>query len=396
MGALDGLVVLDLGTRIGAPFAATLLAELGADVIKVEHPRTGDFMRTIGPFTEDGASVWWSVEGRGKRSITLDLSKPRGQELLRRLVEHADVLVENFQPGTMEHWGIGADELRAVNPRLVVARVSVYGQDGPYRDRPGLDRNGIAMGGLLHITGYPDEPPVRPGVIVADYLAALFNTIGILAAVIERARSGEGQTIDVALYESVLRIMEWTVAAYDKLGIVRERAGNRLANSAPLDNFATADGAYVCVVAAGDGLFPRLCRAMAREDLLDDERFSSLEARARNADAINGVVAEWCGARTLDEIERILIEHEVPVSAVYPVDRIVADPHVRARRSLVIVEDETIGPVLQQGPIPRMDRTPAVVQRPAPTLGEHNPQIYGDLLGLSAPELEVLRSDGVI
>jgi crotonobetainyl-CoA:carnitine CoA-transferase CaiB-like acyl-CoA transferase len=396
VGALDGLVVLDLGTRIGAPFAATLLAELGADVIKVEHPRTGDFMRTIGPFTEDGASVWWSVEGRGKRSITLDLSKPRGQELLRRLVEHADVLVENFQPGTMERWGIGADELRAVNPRLVVARVSVYGQDGPYRDRPGLDRNGIAMGGLLHITGYPDEPPVRPGVIVADYLAALFNTIGILAAVLERARSGEGQTIDVALYESVLRIMEWTVAAYDKLGIVRERAGNRLPNSAPLDNYATADGAYVCVVAAGDGLFPRLCRAMAREDLLDDERFSSLDARARNADAINGVVAEWCGARTLDEIERILIAHDVPVSAVYPVDRIVADPHVRARGSLVIVEDETIGPVLQQGPIPRMDRTPAVVPRPAPALGEHNPQIYGELLGLSAGELDVLRSDGVI
>ncbi len=395
MGALDGLRVLDLGTRIGAPFAATLLAELGADVIKVEHPRAGDFMRTIGPFAGEH-SVWWSVEGRGKRSITLDLSKPKGQKLLRRLVPHADVLVENFQPGTLERWDLSPDSLRAINPRLIVARVSVYGQDGPYRDRPGLDRNGIAMGGLLHITGYPDEPPVRPGVIIADYLAALFNTIGVLAAVVERARSDEGQTIDVALYESVLRVMEWTVAAYDKLGIVRERAGNRLPNSAPLDNYRTADGSYVCIVAAGDGLFPRLCAAMERADLLDDERFSTLDARARNGDEINAIVAAWCAQRSLDDIERVLRAHEVPVSAVYSVDRIVADPHVRAREALVQIDDPEIGPVLQQAPVPRLDRTPSRVERPAPRLGEHNPQIYGELLGISPTELEELRHDGVI
>jgi crotonobetainyl-CoA:carnitine CoA-transferase CaiB-like acyl-CoA transferase len=186
-GALEGIRVLDLGTRVGAPFAATLLGELGADVIKVEQPGAGDFMRSIGPFDGE-TSLWWSVEGRGKRSITLDLSKPAGQDVLRRLVMHADVLVENFQPGTLERWNLAPDDLRALNPRLVVSRVSVYGQDGPYRDRPGLDRNGIALGGLLGITGYADRPPVRPGVIIADYLTALFNTIGVLAALLERER----------------------------------------------------------------------------------------------------------------------------------------------------------------------------------------------------------------
>src|SRR5438105_10937608 len=289
-GALAGIRVLDLGTRIGAPFAATLLAELGAEVVKIEQPGTGDFMRTIPPF-DQGVSLWWAVDGRGKKSVTLDLSTERGQEVLRRLVEHADVLVENFQPGTLERWNLAPESLRRINPRLIVSRVSVYGQDGPYRDRPGLDRNGIALGGLLHITGYPDAPPVRSGVIVADYLTALFNTIGVLAALYERERSGEGQGVELALYESVLRIMEWTVAAYDRQGVVRERTGNRLANSAPLDNYETADGRYVCIAAAGDVLFPRLCAAMENEALLTDERFASLAQRAKHGDEINAVVA---------------------------------------------------------------------------------------------------------
>ena len=394
-GALDGIRVLDLGTRIGAPFAATLLAEFGADVIKVEQPGTGDFMRSIGPF-EGETSLWFAVEGRGKRSITLDLSTAEGQDLLRRLVEHADVLVENFQPGTLERWNLGPEDLRARNPRLIVSRTSVYGQDGPYRDRPGLDRNGIALGGLLHITGEPDRPPVRPGVIVADYLTAMFNTIGILAALVERARSDEGQTVESALYESVLRIMEWTVAGFDRLGIVRERTGNRLPNSAPLDNWRTADGEWVCIAAAGDGLFPRLCKAMGREELLADERFATLEARARNADAINAIVGDWCAVRSIAEVERILVEHQVPVSRIYAIDQIVADEHVRARGSIIEVEDPVLGPVKQQGPVPRMDRTPPRIPRGAPRLGEHNDDIYGGLLGLSPDEMLALRDAGVI
>ena len=394
-GALDGIRVLDLGTRIGAPFAATLLGELGADVIKIEQPGTGDFLRTIPPFDGD-VSLFWAVEGRGKRSVTIDLSTPQGQELLKKLIPHADVLVENFQPGTLERWNLAPADLTAINPRLILSRVSVYGQDGPYRERPGLDRNGIALGGLLHITGHPDTPPVRPGVIIADYLTALFNTIGILAALVDRARTDRGQQVEVALYESVLRVMEWTVAAYDRLGVVRERAGNRLPNSAPLDNYETADGRYVCIAAAGDVLFPRLCDAMGRTDLLDDERFATLGARARNGDAINAEVAAWCKTKTLAEIEATLVAKQVPVSGVYAVDQIVEDPQVLARDAVVPVEDPVLGPIRQQAPVPRLDRTPLRVARGAPKLGEHTNEVLTELLGMSDEEIASLRSAGVV
>jgi crotonobetainyl-CoA:carnitine CoA-transferase CaiB-like acyl-CoA transferase len=394
-GALEGIRVLDLGTRIGAPFAATLLAELGAEVIKVEQPGTGDFMRTIPPL-EKGVSLWWAVEGRGKKSITLDLSKPKGQDILRRLVEHADIVVENFQPGTLERWNLAPESLREINPRLIVSRVSVYGQDGPYRDRPGLDRNGIALGGLLHITGYPDAPPVRPGVIVADYLTALFNTVGILAALFERERSGEGQGVELALYESVLRIMEWTVAAHDRQGVVRERTGNRLPNSAPLDNYRSGDGRYVCIAAAGDALFPRLAKAMRNEDLLADRRFSTMQARAENADRINEIVQQWCSQLTAAQIEEALLQHEVPVSRIHAIDEIVADPHVRARGSIIEVDDPALGPIKQQAPVPRLDRTPLRVQSGAPRLGEHTAEVLGALLGMTAEALDELRAEGVV
>jgi formyl-CoA transferase len=394
-GALDGTRVLDLGTRIGAPFAATLLGELGADVIKIEQPGTGDFLRTIPPFDGD-VSLFWAVEGRGKRSVTIDLSKPEGQDLLKKLVPHADVLVENFQPGTLERWNLAPADLTKINPRLIVSRVSVYGQDGPYRDRPGLDRNGIALGGLLHITGYPDAPPVRPGVIIADYLTALFNTIGVLAALVDRERTDKGQQVEVALYESVLRVMEWTVAAYDRLGIVRERAGNRLPNSAPLDNYETADGRYVCIAAAGDVLFPRLCKAMGRPELVDDERFASLARRAENSDAINAEVAAWCKARTRGEIEETLVAHQVPVTGVYGIDEIVEDPQVLAREAVLPIEDPVLGPVRQQAPVPRLDRTPLEVARGAPRLGEHTEEVLHELLGMSPGEIASLRSAGVV
>jgi len=394
-GALDGIRVLDLGTRIGAPFAATLLGEFGADVIKIEQPGTGDFLRSIPPFEGD-VSLFWAVEGRGKRSVTIDLSRPAGQELLRKLVPYTDVVVENFQPGTLERWNLAPDDLRAINARLIVSRVSVYGQDGPYRDRPGLDRNGIALGGLLGITGFPDAPPVRPGVIIADYLTALFNAVGILAALLERARSDQGQQVELALYESVLRVMEWTVAAYDRLGIVRVRAGNRLPNSAPLDNYGTADGRYVCIAAAGDVLFPRLARAIGREDLLSDPRFSTLKDRAENADAINAEVAAWCRSRTLAEIERVLIDAQVPVTGVYGIDEIVADRHVQAREAIVSVADPTIGPVRQQAPVPRLDRTPLRISQGAPRLGEHTEEVLGELLGMTGEQIAALREDGIV
>lgn len=401
-GPLAGVRVLDLGTRIGAPFAATLLGDLGAEIIKVELPGVGDFMRTIGPFVDD-YSLFWAVEGRGKKSVTLDLRKPKGQALLKQLVARADVVVENFQPGTLEGWGLGYDDLAAVNPGIILTRVSVYGQTGPYRDRPGLDRNGIAMGGLMYLTGYPDRPPVRPGLIVSDYLTGVFNAFSIVAALYERDRRAQtsgatpqGQWVDLSLYESILRIMEHTLATYDRTGVVREREGNRLRNSAPLDNWRTKDDKFICIIAAGDGLFPRLAKAMGRPDLLTEARFATMALRAQHGDEINQLVADWVGAHTATELQQTLTEHEVPFGFAFSVADIFADPHIAARGSIETVEDPTIGPIRMQGVYPRFSRTPGQVQGGAPPLGAHSDEVYSSLLGLSADELAALRRERVI
>jgi formyl-CoA transferase len=394
---LEGLRILDAGTRIAAPFAATLLADFGAEVWKIELPGQGDFMRTIGPF-DDGYSLFWAVEGRNKKSITLDLRKPRGQDLFKRLVPLADAIVENFQPGTLEGWGLGYEVLEALNPKIILTRATVYGQDGPYRDRPGLDRNGIAHGGLLYLTGYPDRPPVRPGIIISDYVTGVFNALSILIALYERDTrgSGRGQSVDLALYESMFRLMEHTVASYDRLGVVREREGNRLKNSAPLDNWETRDGQFVSIIAAGDGLFPRLAKAMDRPDLLQDPRFKTLADRAQHGDEINAVVGAWCRSRTAEEIERILVDAQVPVCRAFSIRDIFADPHYAARGDIALVDDPTIGPVKMQGVYPRLSRTPGAIRRGAPRLGEHNREIYQGVLGLADEEVESLARDGVI
>src|SRR3954465_2657136 len=307
-GPLTGLRVLDLGTRIAAPFCAGLLGEQGAEVIKIEQPGTGDFMREIGPFTEEGYSLFWAVEGRGRRSVTLNLRTPRGQELFRALAATADVVVENFRPGTLERWNIAPRDL---DPRLVVVRISSFGQDGPYSPRPGLDRVGIGYGGLLNLTGYPDRPPVRVGVTISDYLTGGFAAQAAVGALYARdARGGTGAVIDAALYGAVLRILEWTLPAYDRLGTVRNREGNRLANSAPLDNYPTRDGKYVCIVAGSDANFARLCKAMDRLALLDDARFTRLVDRAAHGDTINGIVADWTASLPAREIEARCVAHD--------------------------------------------------------------------------------------
>ncbi len=392
---LRGIRVLDLGTRIAAPFAATLLAEFGAEVIKVELPDGGDFLRHIGPFVAD-YSLWWAVDNRCKKSITLDLRKPAGRELFLKLVPQVDVIVENFQPGTLEKWGLDFTTLRQHNPRIILARVSVYGQTGPYRDRPGLDRIGIAFGGLLYLTGYPDRPPVRPGILIADYLTAVFNAFGIMLALFHRERGGAGQWIDLAMYESVFRVLEYTAAAYDRLGFVRERSGNQLPNSAPLDNWETKDGEFVCIVAAGDALFRRLAQAMGRPELPSDPRFATLEARVAHAEEIHAVVGEWVREHTAAEIESILVAAEVPVSRVYSIADIFADPHYRTRQSIVEVNDPVIGPIRMQAVYPRLSETPGQITRGAPRLGEHNAEVYGQLLGLSPAEQQRLRELRVI
>ena len=393
---LDGIRILDIGTRIAAPFAASLLADFGADVIKVELPGRGDFMRNIGPFA-DGYSLWWSVEGRNKKSITLDLRKPRGREVFLDLVGHCDVVVENFRPGTLEAWDLGHPRLAERNPGLILTRASVYGQSGPYSERPGMDRNGISFSGLLYLTGYADRPPVRPGIIIADYLTGVFNALAIMIALYHRdVHRGGGQSVDLTLYESLFRILEHTLPAYDKLGIVRERTGNRLRNSAPLDNWETADGQFISIAAPGDQLFPRLARAMDMSELIDDPRFSSLTRRAENADAINDIVADWCKRHDAAEIERIMLEQDVPVARALNIADIVSDPHYIARESFVTVDDPVIGPVKQPAVFPRFSETPGSIRRPAPALGEHNAEVYGDLLGLDESALARLREEGVI
>lgn len=398
-GPLGGIRVIDVGTRIGAPFAATLLGEFGADVIKVEDPRGGDFLRHIGPFADGpdgGYSLFWATEGRTKRSVTLDLRVPEGQSLLRHLACHADVLVENFRPGTMEGWGLGPADLESANPGLVYSRVSVYGQDGPYADRPGLDRMAIALGGLLYVTGEADRPPQRPGVVVGDYLTGVFAAFGIMVALWERQGSGQGQSLDLALYESVLRILEAIPAAFDVNGEVRERSGNRLAHSAPLDNYMCGDGVYACVVGASDANFARLCAAIGRRDLLDDPRLDTLAARAAAGDELNDVVAAWCASRPSAEVVATLVAGGVPVATAASIADVFADPQVSARSALATVDDPVAGRLREQGVTPRMSRTPGSISRPAPLLGEHNEEVYCGLLGMTADELDRLRCAGVV
>ena len=398
-GPLEGVRVLDLGTRIAAPFCAGLLGEMGAEVVKIEQPGRGDFMREIGPFMEtDGGesySLFWAVEGRGRKSITLDLRRNEGQDLFRRLASTADVVVENFRPGTLEQWHIGPADL---DPKLVVVRISAFGQDGPYAPRPGLDRMGIGYGGLLQLTGYPDRPPVRVGVTISDYLTGVFSAHAAVASLYARdaRRSGRGAVIDAALYGAPLRILEWTIAAYDQLGVVRGREGNRLANSAPLDNYPTADGKYVCIVAGSDANFSRLCKAMDRPDLLDDARFTKLADRAAHEDEINGIVTEWTRARTAADIERACVDCDVPVATAYTPADMFADPHFGARGDLVEVDDPVAGTMRQQAPFPRFTGEAPAAPSGAPRLGADTREVLGDELGLSTGELDALAADGVI
>jgi crotonobetainyl-CoA:carnitine CoA-transferase CaiB-like acyl-CoA transferase len=409
-GPLSGIRVIDVGTRISAPFCAGLLGELGADVIKVELPGQGDFMRSMGPFVpvEDGPgySLSWAVEGRGRRGVTCDLRQPEGKELFKRLLATADVLCENFRPGTMERWGLGPDE---VAPELVYVRISAFGQTGPYAPRPGLDRLGIAFGGLLNLTGEPDRPPVRTGVNISDYLTGTFAAFAAVAALYGRDAGpgvgenpgqprgdGQGEVIDAALYESVLRVMEWTLAGYDRLGIVRQREGNRLSTSAPLDNYPTADGSYICIVAGSDANFSRLCAAMGRPELTTDPRFATLANRAVHGDEINGMVEAWTSGLTAEEISERCVEHDVPVGTAYTAADIFVDPHMTSRGDLVSIDDPVIGAVRQQAPFPRLGRHPAPVPSGAPRLGEHNHEVWCGLVGLSDDELADLTARGIV
>ena len=395
-GPIQGIRVLELGTMVAGPVCGTLLADFGAEVIKVESPGSGDPIRQSGPAIE-GESLYWQVEGRNKLSITLNLRKPEGQEVLRRLVREVDVLIENFKPGTMKKWGIDYDALKAENPKLIMLSVSGFGQTGPYATRPAYDRIALAFSGFLNMTGYPDQPPVRPGIAVADYQAAIFGAFGIMLALYYRdARGGTGQHIDCSLFESIFRFTDIMVMAYDKLGVNRERRGNRHFAAAPGDHYPTHDGRYLCLTVAATNIFRRLCQAMGQESLADDPRFISHADRSDNFDVINTMVAGWIVSQSVDEVCDTLREHSVPYSLIYSVEDIVKDPHYLARGAIKTIEHPKLGSLKVQASHPILSESPAVEIRPAAALGEHTNHILQSWLNLSVDSLKELQRKNVI
>lgn len=392
--ALEGVRVVDFATFIAAPFAAGLLAEMGADVIKVEQPGTGDAIRELGT-KANGRALFWALEGRGRRSVTLNLRVPRGQELALELIRRADIVVENFRPGTLERWNLGYERMQEVNPGVVLLRISAYGQTGPNAPRPGFGRIAQAFGGLTYLAGHPDRPPVLPGsATLADYAAGLYGAFAVLAALRHRDRTGEGQIVDVSLYESIFRFTDYLALAYDALGIVRERAGSQ-AHAAPHDHFPTADEKWIAIACTSDRIFARLATAIGDPSWAGDPAYASMEARVARRAEVDARVAAWTRRYPLHELRALLDQADVPNSPIYSIADIFADPHYAARGTLVEVDDPVIGPVKVPAPVPHFSATPARPPSPAPSLGQHNAEVYAEL-GLSESELSHLQDTGVV
>ncbi len=374
---LNGVRVLELGQLIAGPFAAKTLADFGADVIKIEAGGTGDPLRKW-RLLRDGTSVWWQVQSRNKRSLAIDLRSAEGQAAVRRLAAEADVVVENFKPGKLEEWGIGWEQLHALNPGLVMLRISGYGQTGPDADKPGFGILGEAMGGLRYLTGEPGRVPVRVGVSIGDTLAALHGVIGVLMALRHReVNGGEGQFIDVALYESVFNCMESLLPEYDAFGTVRERAGSALPGIAPSNAYPCADGHYVLIGGNADSIFRRLMDAIGRQDLADDPDLAHNDGRAARADELDAAIGEWTGTRDREAVIRVLGKAGVPVGKIYSVADIATDPQYRSRDMILDTEDRDGNALKVPGIVPKLSLTPGSIRRRAPALGEHNTEILG-------------------
>ncbi|WP_448616863.1 CaiB/BaiF CoA transferase family protein [Modestobacter sp. URMC 112] len=395
-GALTGIRVVELGQVIAGPFCGQLLGDLGADVVKVEPPGVGDVLRQWGRVHgDDGDSLWWRVTGRNKRSVTVDLRRPEGQELVRRLAGRADVLLENFRPGTMERWGLGWEELSGVNERLVMVRVSGFGQTGPYAQRAGYAAIGEAMGGLRALTGYPDRPPTRVGLSIGDSLAGTMAALGAVAALEARRRTGRGQVVDASIFESVLAMTESLVPEWQVAELRRERTGATLPGIAPSNVYPT-EGGSVLIAANQDSVFRRLAAAMGMPELADDPRYADHRARGERQAELDAVIAGWTRARTAAETLEVLHRAGVPAGLVYEPGDMLGDPHFRARGSIVRVPDEEFGEVAMPAVVPRLSDTPGSVRERAPRLGEHTDAVLTELLGLSAEEIADLRSGGVV
>jgi formyl-CoA transferase len=392
---LQGLKVIELGGLIAGPYAASVFAQFGAEVIKIESPGEGDPLRRWRKL-HNGTSVWWYSLSRNKKSVTLNLKSEQGREILRRLLETADVLVENFRPGVLESWGLGWDELSRINAGLVMVRISGYGQTGPYRDRPGFAAIAEAMGGLRYLTGYPDRAPVRVGVSLGDTLAALYGVIGALMALQQRnVNGGKGQLVDVALYEAVFAVMESLIPEYSRFRFIRERSGASLPGIAPSNTYPCRDGSFVVIAGNSDGIFKRLMRAIGRADLADDPALARNDGRVEHIEQIDGAIEDWTSRHELEEVLTAMRAADVPAGKIYSAADIYEDAHYRARGMIERVVLPDGSPVDLPGIVPKLSRTPGATEWPGPALGEHVEEVLGSL-GISGATLEALRAGGIV
>ena len=395
-GPLNDLRVIEMGQLIAGPFCGQLLADFGAEVIKLEQPGTGDPMREWGSEKPHGKALWFPVLARNKKSVTLNAREAEGQAIVRSLVEQSDIVLENFRPGTMERWNLGYDDLAAINPKIVMVRVSGYGQTGPYSQRAGYGAIGEAMGGLRYVVGDPATPPSRMGISIGDTLAATFATLGAMMAIHNVARTGRGQVVDSAIYEAVLAVMECLVTEYDIGDYVRERTGSILPMIAPSNVYPAGDGRMVLIAANQDTVFKRLAEAMGRPELADDPRYASHTARGTNQAELDSLITEWSQSMDARALTDCLNEHGVPNGDIYRAPEMLEDAHFKAREAIVKLVDPLLGPMRMQNVAPKLSSTPGEVRRTAPALGEHNDEILGGLLGLDASERDRLAIAGII
>jgi len=394
---LEGVRVVEMGSLLAGPFCGQLLADFGAEVIKVEPPGKGDPMRLWGRHSKGGRTLWWPIIARNKKSVTLNLRGERGQKLARRLIASADVVVENFRPGTLERWGLGYEDLKEINPGLVMVRVSGYGQTGPYRDQAGFGSIGEAMGGIRHVTGFPDRPPPRVGISLGDSLAATFGALGAVTALYNReTNGGRGQIVDVAIYEAVLALMESTIPEYALAGHVRGRTGAILPFVAPSNTYPTKEGDYVVIGANADTVFGRFAGAVGHPEWAESEQYATHHARGENQKELDGMISSWTGDRTAEEVLETMKVAGVPAGKLFTAEDMLSDEQYAARGSVVEVEDPDIGPFPMQNVVPRLSETPGEVRWTGPKLGQHNEEVYKRVLGLDEEDLTTLRARGII
>ena len=394
---LEGVRVVEMGSLLAGPFCGQLLGDFGAEVIKIEPPGKGDPMREWGRHRKNDRTLWWPIIARNKKSVTLNLREEEGQDLARKLIAEADILIENFRPGTMERWGMGYRELSEINAGLVMVRVSGYGQTGPYREQAGFGSIGEAMGGIRHVTGFPDQPPPRTGISLGDSLAATFGALGALTALYHReAHGGRGQVVDVGIYEAVLALMESTIPEYELAGEVRGRTGSVLPFVAPSNIYPTKEEDYVLIAANADNVFVRLSEAIGHPEWTEDERYATHHARGENMQELDAMISDWTSERSGEEILTTMAEAGVPAGKVFTAADMTRDEHYAARENVIKVEDPDIGEFPMQNVVPRLTETPGGVRWTGPKLGEHNEEVYGELLELDADERSSLLERGII